>query len=262
MAQQLLAALHAAAELGFDVIELSITKRMLELGLRTVFSGELLALMDRAPVRFHLHILRPEERWREQGIAHPSPYGRSVELRRLVHVIEFFEAQHPMRLYLLHAGPAQSAFATHLEALRRSIDALDTLYPGLPLAVANEMRGGVLQRGPDFLELLDAAPNLRFVFDTGLAYEAVDHNPEAYAWLLRRLERFVDRLAEIHWSNALPGLPGQRPLHVAPERGVDVPRTLRSIGRNPGVIHLVHTVGANVAALAKEKRLLYHGVRS
>lgn len=262
MVRQLLEGLRAAAELGFDVIELSLTERMLELGLRTVFSGELLELMDRAPVRFHLHILPPEDRWPESGIAHPTPYPRSVELRRLVHIVEFFEAQHPMQLYLVHAGPAQAAFATHLEALRRSMGALETLYPGLPLALVNETHGGVLQRAPDLLDLLEALPNLRFVFDTGLAYEAVDHNREAYAWLLRSIERFEDRLAEIHWSNAGPGVGAQRPLHLQSHRGVDIPRTLRLIGRNPAVVHLFSTVGANVAALAKEKRLLYQAVRA
>jgi hypothetical protein len=261
MLQRLLQALEAAEELGFDVIELSLTERMYELGLRTVFGGEMLELMNAARPRFHLHIFPPNERRSDPGISHPSAYPRSVELRRLIQVIEFFEANHPMQLYLLHAGHRTSAFETHLKALRRSLDTLDTLYPGLPMALLNGSPGTVLERPSDFLELLDAVPNLRFVFNTGLGYRAVDYNPEAYSWFLRGLGRFEDRLAEIQWSDGAPGSGPNRPLHVQLERGVDVARTIRTIGRNPAVVHLFDTVGTSVPALAKERRAVYNSAR-
>src|ERR671922_3077737 len=92
MVQRLLAALEAAEELGFDVIELTLTERMYELGLRTVFGGELLDLMQAARQRFHLHLFPADERTRDPGISDPSPYPRSLQLRRLIQVIEFFEA--------------------------------------------------------------------------------------------------------------------------------------------------------------------------
>jgi hypothetical protein len=261
MAHRLMAALDAAEELGFDVIELSLTERMYELGLRTVFGGDLLDLMQAARQRFHLHLFPPEERKQDPGLSHPSAYPRSLHLRRLIQVIEFFEASHPMQLYLLHAGRRTSAFETHLAALRRSLDALDTLYPGLPIAVINDWPGAVLERPPDFLELLDAAPNLRYVFNTGLGYHSVDYNPEAYSWFLRSLGRFEDRLAEIQWSNGAPGGGLTRPIHLTLDRGVDVQRTIRSIGRNPAVVHLFDTVGVSVAALARERRTVYNGAR-
>jgi hypothetical protein len=259
MSQRLMAALETAAELGFDVIELSLTERMYELGLRTVFGGDLLDLMQRARQRFHLHLFPPDEREGDPGLSHPVAYPRSLQLRRLIQVIEFFEATHPMQLYLLHAGKRSSAFQTHLAALRRSLDALDTLYPGLPIALANDLPGGVLERPPDFLELLDASPNLRYVFNTGLGYRSVDYNPEAYSWFLRSLGRFEDRLAEIQWSNGAPGVGPNRPIHLNLERGVDVHRTIRTIGRNPAVVHLFETVGGSVAALARERRTVYNG---
>ena len=148
-----------------------------------------------------------------------------------------------MQLYLIHAGWRTAAFETHLRSLRRSLDALDTLYPGVPLALTNDRPGGVLSQPNDFLELLEASPNLRFVFNTGLAYHAVDYNAEAYAWLLRSLARFEERLAEIQWSNGAPGEGLNRPLHVNLERGLDIHRTIRTIGRNPAIVHLFGTVG-------------------
>jgi hypothetical protein len=261
MAHHLMAALEAAEELGFDVVELSLTERMFELGLRTVFGGELLDLVGAARQRFHLRLFPADARTRDPGISDPSPYPRSLQLRRLIQVIEFFEANHPMQLYLLPAGQRTAAFETHLKSLRRSLEALDTLFPGLPIALTNDWPGAVLERPPDFLELLDASPNLRFVFNTGLGYRAVDYNPDAYSWFLRSLGRFEERLAEIHWSNGAPGAGPNRPIHLNLERGVDVPRTIRTIGRNPAVVHLFDTVGVSVPALARERRTVYNSAR-
>jgi hypothetical protein len=262
MVQRLITALEAAEELGFDVIEDTLNERMYELGLRTVFGGELLDLMHAARQRFHLHLFPPEERHRDPGISHPVAFPRSLQLRRLIQVIEFFEGGHPMQLYLLHAGHRTSAFETHLASLRRSLDALDTLYPGLPIALINDWPGGVLERPPDFLELLDAAPNLRYVFNTGLGYRSVDYNSEAYSWFLRSLGRFEERLAEIQWSNGAPGAGLNRPIHLHLDRGVDVSRTIRTIGRNPAVVHLFDTVGVSIPALARERRTVYNSARS
>jgi hypothetical protein len=262
MVYGLRAALEAAEELRFDVIEISLTERMFELGLRTVFGGDLLDLMQAARPAFHLHVFPQPERESDPGISNPNPYPRSLELRRLIQVIEFFESNHPMQLYLLHGGHRTSAFETHLKALHRSLDALETLYPGLPLALVNDWPGSVLERPPDFLELLDTMPNLRFVFNTGLGYRAVDYNKEAYSWFLRSLSRFEDRLAEIQWSDGAPGSGLNRPLHMRLEHGLDVHRTIRTIGRNPAVVHLFETVGANVSALARERRAVYNSARA
>jgi len=254
-------AVETAEELGFDVIEMSLTERMLDLGLGTVFGGGLLDVMQRARQRFHLHLFPPDSRQTDPGISNPSPYPRSVQLRRLIQVIEFFEANHPMQLYLIHAGWRTSAFETHLKSLRRSLDALETLYPGVPLALTNDWPGAILSQPNDFLELLEASPNLRYVFNTGLGFHAVDYNPEAYSWFLRSLGRFEERLAEIQWSNGAPGAGLNRPLHLGLERGLDINRTLRAIGRNPAIVHLFGTVGGNVPALARERRAVYNSAR-
>jgi hypothetical protein len=261
MVQGLMAALQAAAELQFEVVEISLTERMFELGLRTVFGGELLDLMQAARPAFHLHLFPNLERNGDPGISNPNAYPRSVELRRIIQVIEFFEANHPMQLYLLHAGHRSSAFETHLRALHRSVDALETIYPGLPIALGNDWPGSVLERPPDFLELLDSLPNLRFVFNTGLGFRAVDYNRESYAWFLRSLGRFEERLAEIQWSDGAPGSGLNRPLHMHLDNGLDVHRTIRTIGRNPAVVHLFDTVGASVSALARERRAVYNSAR-
>jgi len=261
MVHGLMGALEAAAELGFDVVEISLTERMFELGLRTVFGGDLLDLMQAARPSFHLHLFPPTDRGGGPGISNPSAYPRSIELRRIIQVIEFFEGNHPLQLYLLHAGARTAAFETHLKALRRSMDALETLYPGLPIALVNDLPGAVLERPADFLELLDALPNLRYVFNTGLGYHAVDYNAEAYAWFLRSLSRFEDRLAEIQWSDGAPGSGLNRPLHMRLERGLDVHRTIRTICRNPAVVHLFSTVAASVSALARERRAVYNSAR-
>jgi len=228
---------------------------------RTVFGGELLDLMSTSPLRFHLHLFPLEEKSEDPGISNPSPYPRSLQLRRLTQVIEFFESNHPMQLYLAHAGVRSSAFETHLKALRRSLDALEALYPGVPLALVNDKPGGVLSRPPDFLDLLEASPNLRYVFNTGLGYHAVDYNQETYAWFLRSLGRFEERLAEIQWSNGAPGAGVDKPIHADLENGVQVHRIVRTIGRNPAVVHLFETVGGSVPALAKERRAVYNGSR-
>lgn len=261
MVSRLNNALQIAEDGGFDVLEISLTERMFELNLRTVFGGGLLELMQAARQRFHLRIFPAQDRSDIAGISDSSAYPRSVQLRRIIQVVEFFEDNQPMQLYLLHSGKRTSAFETHLKALRRSLDALETLYPGLPIALANDWPGTVLARPPDFLELLDTVPNLRFVFNTGLGYHAVDYNPETYSWLLRSLARFEERLAEIQWSNGAPGLEPNRPLHTVQERGVDVHRTLRTIGRNPALVHQFDTVGVNVAALARERRLVHNSAR-
>src|SRR5215210_7217789 len=98
MVHDLMAALGAAAELGFDVVEISLTERMFELGLRTVFGGDLLDVMQAARPSFHLHLFPPSDRG-SPGISNPSAYPRSIELRRIMQVIEFFEGNHPLQLY-------------------------------------------------------------------------------------------------------------------------------------------------------------------
>lgn len=259
MIHRLRLAIETAYELNFDVIEITLSERIFELGLRTVFSGELLDLIATTPLRFHLHLFPQDDRSDDPGISNPNAYPRSIHLRKVIQVIEFFESNQPMQLYLLHAGTRSSAFETHLSALRRSLDALDTLYPGLPIALINDRPGGVLERPPDFLDLLDATPNLRYVFNTGLGYRAVEYNQEAYSWFLRSLGRFEDRLAEIQWSNGAPGEGIEKPIHTSLEHGVDIRRTIRTIGRNPAVVHLFNTVGGSVPALARERRTVYNG---
>lgn len=261
MVLRLRSALATAEELGFDVVEISLTERMFDLGLRTVFAGELLDVLQGARQRFHLHLFPPGSQRKDAGISNPSPYPRSLQLRRLIQVIEFFEASHAMQLYLIHAGWRTSAFETHLKSLRRSLDALETLYPGVPIALKNDGPDAVLAQPNDFLELLEAAPNLRYVFNTGLGYHAVNYNPEAYSWFLRSLGRFEDRLAEIQWSNGAPGAGLNRPLHLTLERGLDINRTIRAIGRNPAIVHLFGTVGSNLPALARERRTVYNSAR-
>ena len=261
MIQRLRLAIEAAHELDMQVLEISLTERLFELGLRTVFGGELLELLSTSPLRFHLRLFPPTERSTDPGISNPNAYPRSVELRRLSQVIEYFESNHPMQLYLVHAGSRTSAFETHLRALRRSLEALETFYPGLPLALANDRPGGVLSQPPDFLELLDASPNLRYVFNTGVGYRSVDYNAEAYQWYLRSLGRFEDRLTEIQWSNGAPGHGIDKPIHADLEDGLDVQRTVSAIGRNPAVVHLLESAGDSVAALARERRALYRGAR-
>jgi hypothetical protein len=261
MVFRLRAAIDSAEGLGFDVIEVSLTERMYDFGLRTVFGGELLELMQGARQRFHLHIFPPDGRESDAGISHPSPYPRSLQLRRLIQVIEFFETHHPMQLYILSAGWRISAVETHLRSLKVSLDALETLYPGVPLALSNDWPGSILSQPQGFLQLLEDAPNLRYVFNTGLGFHAVDYNPEAYSWYLRSLGRFEDRLAEIQWSNSAPGAGMNRPVHVDLEHGLDVQRTIRTIGRNPAIVHLFSTVGDNVAALARERRAVYNSAR-
>jgi hypothetical protein len=259
MVQRLRLAIEAAYELDFEVIELTLSERIYDLGLRTVFGGDLLHLMSTTPLRFHINLFPQEERSADPGIGNPNAYPRSVHLRKLIQAIEFFEANHPLQLYLIHGGARTSAFETHLGALRRSLDALDTLYPGLPIALVNDRPGGILERPPDFLDLLDAMPNLRYVFNTGLGYHAVEYNREAYLWFLRSLGRFEERLTEIQWSNGAPGTGIDKPIQANLEKGVDISRTIRTIGRNPAVVHLFNTVGGSVPALARERRTVYNG---
>ena len=45
-----------AVHLEFDVIELSLSSGMYELGLSTVFDPESIGILDGAPVRFHLNV--------------------------------------------------------------------------------------------------------------------------------------------------------------------------------------------------------------
>ena len=258
LVHQLREALLVAERLEFGVIEFSISTIIFDFTLNTVFGGEFLDLLQRAKPRFQVNIFPFDPRDEEPGMSDPSPYPRSLALRRLIHVIEFFETQHPMGLYIIHAGAKRYAGETHLASLRRALAALDTLYPGLPLAIVNDHQGAVLGRPQVFLELLDATPNLRFVFDTGLAWRAVDYDRDSYGWLLRSLKRFDDRLAEIHWSNGTPGTGPNRPLHVMADDGLDIAGTLGMIGRNPALVHLFETVGAHQHALARERRCLYN----
>ncbi|MDE2993259.1 MAG: hypothetical protein OXU67_05195 [Chloroflexota bacterium] len=258
MVHQLREALLAAERLEFDVIELSVSRMIFDYTLDTVFGGEFLDLLQRAKPRFHVNIFPFDPREGELGMSDPSPYPRSLALRRLIHVIEFFEAQHPMGLYIIHAGATRYAGETHLASLRQALAALDVLYPGLPLAIINDGPGSVLGRPRVFLELLDATPNLRFVLNTGLAWRAVDYDHDGYAWLLRSLKRFDDRLAEIHWSSGAPGAGPNRPLHIISDDGLDIVRTLGMVGRNPALVHLFETVGSHQHALARERRCLYN----
>ena len=258
MVHQLREGLLVAERLEFDVIELSVSTMIFDYTLGTVFGGEFLDLLQRAKPRFHVNIFPFDPREGELGMSDPSPYPRSLALRRLIHVIEFFEAQHPMGLYIIHAGATRYAGETHLASLRQALAALDILYPGLPLAIINDGQGSVLGRPRVFLELLDATPNLRFVFNTGLAWRAVDYDRDGYAWLLRSLKRFDDRLAEIHWSSGAPGAGPNRPLHVISDDGLDIVRTLGMVGRNPALVHLFETVGSHQHALARERRCLYN----
>ena len=63
-------------------------------------------------------------------------------------------------------------------------------------------------------------------------------------------------MAEIRWHNTAPGQSTSIPLHIGLERGIDLHRVMRSIGRNPGTVHMIDTVGLNPAGLIREVRVL------
>lgn len=163
-----------------------------------------------------------------------------------------------MSLYIIRAGKSRFAGATHLASLRQSLASLETLYPGLPIAIVNDGQGAVLSRPQIFLDLLDATPNLRFVLNTGLAWRSVDYVPDSYASYLGGLKCFDDRLAEIHWSNGSLSVGSNRPLHVISEEGLDISMTIGLLGRNPALVHLFETVGLHEQGLARERRTLYN----
>src|SRR5438309_2336703 len=98
MARRLYEALEACESLGFEVVEFSLTERMFELGLRTVFGGDLLDLMQSAKPSFHVRLFPPDEGKGEPGLSNPNAYPRSLELRRIIQAVEFFETNHPLQL--------------------------------------------------------------------------------------------------------------------------------------------------------------------
>jgi hypothetical protein len=256
MAKQLAQAVHVATQLGFEVIELTLTEPMYELGLRTVFGGELLELMQTAPLQFHLHLFYGHDGPDEVGISDTNALARSRYLRRLTQVIEYFEANRPIRLYVIHSGARTVGFESHLESLLKSYDVIQTMFPGIPVAIETGRPGSVLESPFDFITFLEACPWAPFVFDPALAYQTVYCNRELFTQYLRALSKFTDRLVEIHWSNTAPGLQTDRPLHIPLEGGIDFELVMTLVGRNPATYHVLETVATSPAALARDRRVL------
>jgi hypothetical protein len=256
MARQLAGAIHSAMGLGFDVIELTLTEPMYELGLRTVFGGELLELMQAAPLHFHLHLFYGHDGPAEVGISDSNAVARAQYLRRLTRVIEYFEANRPIRTYVIHAGARTSSVEVHLESLLKSYDVIHTMFPGLAVAIETGRPASVLESPFDFITFLEACAAAPFVFDPAIAFQTVYYNRELFTQYLRALSKFTDRLLEIHWSNTAPGLQPDRPLHLPIEGGIDFEQVMATVGRNPATYHVLETVATTPAALAKDKRIL------
>ncbi|GEM_PF-1372159 len=260
MVAQLRTALETARQFGLSTIEITCHEAMYALGLATVFGGDFLeTLMATKDLRIHLHMFYGHHSVDEVAICDTHPPARALFLRRLIQVIEYFEHNRPMDMYVIHSGARIVEVSRHMEALWKSLDVIRSLYPDVRLAIENGRPGTVLEFPDALLYLLDGYGDVEFVFDTALAYQAVGYSRELFASFLRSLERFNDRLAEIHWNNTAPGALPDRPLHVPLERGVDLRLVARELGRNPRSVHLIETVCAQMPdGLARDQRALWN----
>jgi hypothetical protein len=259
MVQQLRAAIEVAREFRLGTIEFTCTEAMFALGLPTVFGGEFLeTLMATKDLRLHLHLFYGHYSVDEVAICDTHAGARALYLRRLIQVIEYFEHNRPIDLYVIHSGPRIVETERHLEALIKSLDVMRALYPDTRLAIENGRPGTVLELPDELLLLLKSYPDVEFVFDTGLAFQAVGYNRELYTGFMRALDHFSERLAEIHWNNTAPGVHPDRPLHLPLERGIDLELVAREIGRNPRAVHLIETICTPVPdELARDQRALW-----
>ena len=255
VAEQLQETVHTAQRLEFAVVELSVDEVVYRRGLWETFSQDALDVITHAPLQFQVNLF-PDEGF-EETPSDVNAFPRSIYLRRLVQTIEFFEAYAPMSLYVAHAGRRTRHVDDHLKALDEAFQALQALYPGVPLAIENGGREFVLHFPDDFLTFLDAFPSLRFVLHTGRAFQSVMWDNEQLARYARKAARFVDRLAAIRWTNANPITDPDRPLQLELDRAPDLGLIMRGLGRNPALVHLLDTVGGRPAALARERRALH-----
>ena len=255
--EQLRLAVENARELHFDIIELSLTGPEYGLGLGTLFGGDIFDVMKASPTSFHLHLFPDVATSGEPTLSDVQPYPRSIALRRTVQVVEFFERASPMEMYVVHAGSREAHYDRHLAALKESFRTLGDLFPGLPIAVQNGSGVGVLAELDLVLAFLDEAQNMRFSLHTGFAFQSVGMRHHTFVDRLGYLRRFGDRLAEIRWHNTAPGMRPSVPLHVETEHGLDLEEVVALVGRNPGTVHLIETVGNNAPALARERRVLH-----
>ncbi|MCY4438526.1 MAG: hypothetical protein OXE05_14505 [Chloroflexi bacterium] len=255
VAEQLQETLHTGQRLEFAVVEVSVDEVLYRKGLWDTFTQDVLKIITHAPLQFQLNIFADEGF--EEAPSDVTPIPRSVYLRRLVQTIEFFEAYAPMSLYVVHAGRRKRQIDDHLQALYEAFQALQVLFPGVPLAIENGGRESVLHFPDDFLTFLDAFPSLRFVMHTGRAFQSVMWDNEQLARYVRKASRFVDRLAAIRWTNANPVTDPDRPLQLELDRAPDFPLIMQGLGRNPALVHLLDAVGGRPAALARERRALH-----
>ncbi len=255
--QQLRRAIANARELGFDIIELTLTGPEYALGIETLFGGDFMEVMTASPTSFHLHLFPDAATSGEPALSDLQPYPRSIALRRTVQVVELFERENPVEMYVVHGGQRHGDHTAHLAALRESLRTLDNLFPGLPIAVQNGFGPGVLSQLDLVLDFLDEAPNVRFSLHTGFAYQSVGLSRHTFMDRLGYMRRFGDRLAEIRWHNTAPGQRPSVPLHLDTEDGLDLEEIVALVGRNPGTVHLIDTVGNNAPALARERRVLH-----
>jgi len=167
-----------------------------------------------------------------------------------------------MEMYVVHPGRRVAHESAHLEALRESMRTLHNLFPGLPIAIANAGGGAVLARIDSVLHALDSARHFRFALHTGFAFHSVDANHLAFEARMDYLRRFVDQIAEIRWHNTAPGARPSVPLHRTLEDGLDLGMLMRTVGRNPGTLHMIETVGLDPPALVREVRTLHRALNA
>ncbi len=249
-----------AVRLEYQIVELSLATGMYELGLRTIFHSDAIEVLQGAPIRFHLNVFSDAVGRSWPALSDVNAYDRSIALRQLVQIVEFFEHHHPMEMYVVHPGRKIAPDSSHLDALRGSFRTMHALFPGLPIAVENAPEGVVLSEIDSVLAMLDASTDVRLALHTGHAFHSVDSDSQAFEVRMDYLRRFSERLAEIRWHNTAPGKTPSLPLHVALDRGLDISKLMGAIGRNPGTVHMIDTVGLNPAALLREARTLHRAI--
>ncbi|MBM4435995.1 MAG: hypothetical protein FJ029_01910 [Actinobacteria bacterium] len=255
--EQLREVVAAAVRLEFQIVELNLSSAMYELGLPITYDSGVIRILSDAPVRFHLNVFPDATKRDWAALTDPNTYSRSIALRRMAQIVEYFEHHHPMEMYVVHPGRQVAPDVAHLDALQESFRTLHSLFPGLPVAVENASEGAVLSDLDSVLMMLEASPMVRFALHTGRAFHAVDADHPAFEARMGYLRHFADRLAEIRWHNTAPGQRPSLPVHLALDRGLDVAKLMQMIGRNPGTVHLIETVGANPAGLVREARALH-----
>ena len=185
-----------AVNRGFEVLEFTITFRMLEKGIRHIFDRKVMIALNHArnrKLRFHVLVEPFKSR-----MASPLTLIWHEHVRRVSEILNFLENFIHPNFVLLHPGRGSGSRDSDIKQLARSFKILQDRYPNLRLGLKLGEAGDCLKTIEDVELITGHLQEIDLSLDIGWASWVYENNIPRLQQLFRAIGK---HLYQVNWHN-------------------------------------------------------------